>query len=293
MRARAAHTVNRWIGGEKQADRRCSECRREMREAGVDADDDIGARKRCRGLRQRESGRNDRAIVAVGKPPAARLFVVRAPWQHGCIACAAHMHDQRPPAFLGPQFFRATCRVQQNGVRPLGNCRRGRRWNDMPARRAVQRITERGCGQVTAALNEVQVAGHAMMYIMRERGDWLADGSPIETVAASVCRARDQRAFELFLQVEDCGVSVRLDLAAKHSDFPPRRSRQRRLAPAAQREGNDPTYVRAHLEQWHKTTLGDPVDRKLRLVAPNVGRDRKCVNDIAERRRSNDEDGAH
>ena len=52
MGTRATHAVNGWIGGEKQADRRCSERGREMREAGVDADDDIGARERCRGLRQ-------------------------------------------------------------------------------------------------------------------------------------------------------------------------------------------------------------------------------------------------
>ena len=132
-----------------------------------------------------------------------------------------------------------------------------------------------------------------MMDIMCECGDGLADSSPIETVAASACRACNQCAFDLLLQVEDCSVPVRFDLAPKHSDFAPRRSRQRRAAPTPQRDGNNAAYVRAHLEQRHKAMLGDPVDRKVRLMAPNVGRDRERVDDIAERRRSDDEDGAH
>src|SRR5437773_10052573 len=242
-----------------------------MREAGVDADDDIGPRERCCGLRQREPRRYDGAIVAAGEPSAAILFAARAPWQYGRIARAGEMRDQRSPTFFGPQFFWAGCRMKQNGVRPLGNCRRRYARDDVPARRAVQRVSECGGGQVAAALDEVQVARQRMMNIMRERGDGLADAAPIEAVTASARGARNQCAFDLFLQVEDCRISVFLELAPKRSDFPPRHSRQGRLAPAPQGEGNDVAYVRAHVDERHETALGDPIDRKLGLVPPNVG----------------------
>src|SRR5437868_671288 len=123
------------------------------------------------------------------------------------------MEDQRLPSFVGPQLFRSTCRVQQNGVRALRNSRRSGRWDDVPAWRALQRVAECGGGQVSAALDEVQIAGHAMMDVMRERGDGLADARPIEAMAAAARDACNQRAFDLFLQIEDCRIPGCLDLA--------------------------------------------------------------------------------
>ncbi len=91
-------------------------------------------------------------------------------------------------------------------------------------------ITERGAGETAAALDEVQIARNAMMHVVAERCERLADARAVEAVAASPRHPRDQRALDLLLQVEDRRVARRraaLSRNAPHARarWPPRAAR--------------------------------------------------------------------
>ena len=67
---------------------------------------------------------------------------------------------------------------------------------------------------------------------------------------------------------------------------------QRRAPPAPQRERDDAADVGAQRDERREPGLGDPVDRQRRAVRADVGNDGERVDDIAERRRPDDEHAA-
>ena len=138
-------------------------------------------------------------------------------------------------------------------------------------------------------MDEVEVARHAMMDVVEERRERLANARAIETVPPSASDARDQRTLQLFLQIEDHAIARGPKVAPERRDFPPRARRERRLAPATKREGYDAAHVGTHLDELHETAFCHPVDRSSRTLPKDVGNDRKRVNDVAERRGSDDE----
>jgi len=63
------------------------------------------------------------------------------------------------------------------------------------------------------------------------------------------------------------------------------------VTPAPEGDRDHSPHIGIECEERHKRLFGDPIDRELRTMGANVGDQRKCVNNIAERRRTDDEDG--
>src|SRR5437762_13776655 len=124
------------------------------------------------------------------------------------------MRNERAPVCLRPQFLGAARRVQQDGIRLLRNhrCRGG--WNDMPMRRPVDRVSERRGRKPPAALDKMQIARHAMVYVMCERRERFTNALPIETMPAATSGSGNQSALDLLLQIENSVVALHSEIAA-------------------------------------------------------------------------------
>ena len=64
-------------------------------------------------------------------------------------------------------------------------------------------------------------------------------------------------------------------------------------APSAQRERHDAAYAGIECDKWGEAFFGDPVNGGSGSMLMHVGDERKCVDDISKRRRTNDEDRRH
>jgi len=61
-----------------------------------------------------------------------------------------------------------------------------------------------------------------MVRVVRQRRQRLADAATIGPMPPSSCHAGNQRAFDLFLQVEDREIRFAAQVVAKQCHFPPR-----------------------------------------------------------------------
>jgi hypothetical protein len=263
-----------------------------MREASVDADGERRIRQQRCDVRQRQPRGEHGLRVAFREPAAARFLRSASPGQHdGESGVAASIHH-RAPMRLRPQLVVAARRVQHDDVRPVRRAGPWRRHAQVPARRRVGRIVERCTGELPAARDEVQVSRNAVMDVVEECCERLANARPVEAVPHAARRAGDQRAFHLLLKVEDRGIPRLAQRVAKRIDVAPRGSREWRASPPAQSERDHAAYVGAKRDQGREAGLGNPVDCKVRMCAPDVGNDRQRIDDIAKRRRPNDEHAA-
>ncbi len=132
-----------------------------------------------------------------------------------------------------------------------------------------------------------------MVHIVDECCYRFADVRAIEAVPHAVREPRDERALDLFLQVQDRVIALLPQRTAKGGHFVPGRPRERRVAPPAQRQRHDAanTWVEAH--QVDKGVLGNPVDRKAGTVDGDIGQQRQRIDDVAERTGPHHEDAAH
>jgi hypothetical protein len=131
------------------------------------------------------------------------------------------------------------------------------------------------------------------MVVVHESRDRLANARAIRSVAPAARKRRDQCALHLLLEVEDREVSLVTQLAAKRRPFAPRRARREVMPPASKTDRDRAAYTSFHRDQRRVSLLGDPVDRELRAVGSDVGDDRQRVDDIAQRRWADHQDGAH
>ncbi len=133
----------------------------------------------------------------------------------------------------------------------------------------------------------------AMVHVVRQGRDRFANALPVRTVPDPARGLRDQRALHLFLQVEHGSVVIAAQSAPKRRHLTPRRWRSGRAAPAPQRDRDDPPHIRIERDDFGERLLGDPVDGDFRPVPPHVGDQCERVNDVAQRRGADDQQGAH
>ena len=131
-----------------------------------------------------------------------------------------------------------------------------------------------------------------VMHVVQERGDRLADARAVRAVPHAARHARDQRALDLFLQIEHGRVFVASQRVAERRDFAPRRRDEGTMPPVAHRDRNDAPQAGMKLQQRDESAFGDPVDRELGPVRADVGDDGQRMDDVTERRGAHDEDGA-
>src|SRR5205823_14989403 len=161
---------------------------------------------------------------------------------------------------LRPKFLSAARRVQQDRIRPLRNHRCGSGWDDMPMRRPIDRVPQRRGGKSPATLDKMQIAGHAMMNVVRERRDRLANALPVESMTITACGTRYQCALHLLLQIQNRVVTLCSEVAAKRADIAPGFAREWRPSPPAQRERNAAANVRTQRDEGDEAALRDPID---------------------------------
>ena len=89
-----------------------------------------------------------------------------------------------------------------------------RRRLEAESRRTLDLVTERGGGELATAHDEVLVAVDRVMGVVHERGNGLPDARAVGAVPHAARHARDQRALDLFLQVEHGRVFVAPQCAA-------------------------------------------------------------------------------
>ena len=174
MRSRACDAVPARVGRGEERDRRRAERRREMREAGVDADDERRVREQRRDIGQRTA---TRARSRSRMPCARRRLRASSPaLPHGStIAKPARSKrvDQRAPVRLGPQLVGAARRVQQRRrTAASGVPGAAGGYAQVPARRPVDRVAERRAGETPAARR--RSAGRAARDDERRRAAWRA-----------------------------------------------------------------------------------------------------------------------
>jgi len=131
------------------------------------------------------------------------------------------------------------------------------------------------------------------MHVVDDRRDRLADVGAVESVAQAPGKPGNDGTLDLFLQIEDGVVAFLAERTAEMGHVAPRGRRQRRVAPAAQCQRHDTADPRVQAHQVDKGIFGHPVDWKVRAMPHDVGYQRQCVHDIAERAGPNDEDAAH
>ena len=98
---------------------------------------------------------------------------------------------------------------------------------------------------------------------------------------------------ELLLQIDHRVVALVLELAAKRTELLPRRTRERAVAPAPQRDRDDPAHTPVEPHQRNKRLFDHPVDRDSWTMRMQVVHDRQRVHDITQRRRTNDQSAGH
>ncbi len=232
-RARAALArstpASRGIGRDEQRHRRRAERRGEVHEAGVDADDELGAREERGERGQRLPRRHARGRLAGGEALAARALRRAAPRQQDGEARARERADQRAPVRFRPQLVGAARRVQEDHVRTVAASRRGRRRArrvrsaaDRRARSRAPRRRAAGSGRSGAGPGRSR-DGRRARASRPARGCWRGR-------ARAACRARVraiERALHLLLQVEHGRVLVAPEVAR---GTPPSRARSPRRA---------------------------------------------------------------
>ena len=304
--ADAAEIARPWTGGADAAAQRVgrdeqrnggrAERRSEVHEPRVDANDELRSRDERRERWQRLPRRrwNVRVGDAGGVALASRMLGVAAPRQDHREA-----RGRRTSRPVGANAHRAT-------ACPRATSRERTRRKDDPAAfpRAAgggtrpnrggpsTAIAERGGGELAATHDEMLIAVDRMMGVVRERGNGLTDARAVGAVPHAARHARDQRALDLFLQIEHGRIFLAPQRSPERREFAPRRNGEGTLPPAAQRDRNDAPDARMELQQRNESGLGDPVDRELGAVCPHVGDDGQRMDDVAERRRAYDEDCA-
>ena len=293
VRAGARDAGERGIGGREDRHGRRAHRRREVREAGVDADDDLArcaraprapaasaAAARWRWSRPRAS-RSLRCLLVRRCPTAAasRIPPARSARAARASRSSGHSLSSRLVAWnasaYGPRAWRGAL---------AGGAK-------LPARRPVDRVARARAAASARALS-MKCWSRAMRWCTSssQRRDRLADVRRSKPWRRPSRHARDERALDLLLQVEDRVVA--LARAARGGKRRTRASVARRsgaLAPAPKRHRHDAADARVERDQRDEGLLGDPVDRRRRARARRRRDQRQRVHDIAERRRADDE----
>jgi hypothetical protein len=293
MRARTRHAGERGIGGREDGDSRRAHRRGEMREAGIDADHDLRIACECGKFRQRLPRWHDDILRTCRQSSAAFLFGFAAPGNKGREPRLRKVRQQRTPAILGPQLVAAAGRVEHQRIRRRGHaCHSGRR-RELPAWRSFDPVSQCRGGERATLVDEVLVARDPVMDVVEPRRHRLADAAPIEAMAAPARHARHEGALHLFLHVQHDRVVIVAQCPPEGTEFAPGLRCERRIAPAPKRHRHHGADARVEPYQRDEGFLGDPVDRHRGIVRGDVADQGERVDDIAERRRADDEQAAH
>src|SRR6516165_1759597 len=194
-----------------------------MGEPRIDADDERGSRKKRGELRKLAALGNDRATRARCEARAPRGFAGIAPWQHDRRPFGCEMFDQGSPALLGPELVGPARGVHEDRVRrvrcvgALGSAQLEARWT-------CGHIAQRLAGELSAAIDQVLLRIDAIAMAIEECRRALTYARAVRPVHRPAREPRDQRTFDLLLQVDHGVVSLVLELAMKASQLEPGRA---------------------------------------------------------------------
>ncbi len=246
-----------------------------MHEAGVDADDELGAREQRRERRQATAAAG---TIALGVPRRGARCA-RVPRRCPTAAArrsprAANTRDQRAPVRLRPQLVGAARRVEEHDVRAIGQ-RAGRRQAARRARSAaVRRRRSRARPRRAGGSGRSKCWSRVdrVVHVVGERRERLADARAVGAVPRAAREPRDQRALHLLLQIEHRVVARRAADRARNAAI----SRHVAARTACRRQRRSATGITRRTPGSSATSggerlLGDPVDRR----APAGGRGRR------------------
>ena len=225
------------------------------------------------------------------EPLAAHTLVVRSPWQQHHEARARKRADQRAPVRLRPRLVGAARRVKEDHVRPFGHHAGAaeHRRDEPETSRAFGAIAEGGSGELPAAVDQVLVRLDRVMNVVRKRGNRLANAGAVRTVAHAARESRDQRAFDLLLQIENGAVALAAQIVAEARQLPPRRRMQKLVAPSSKRDGHDAANAAIERDERSEALFDHPIDGGPRSMCADIGDERRRMDDVSERRRAHDE----
>src|SRR5207244_820084 len=135
--------------------------------------------------------------------------------------------------------------------------------------------------------------GDAIGMSIRKRGCRFPDAVAIGSVHRPAGKPGDGGAFDLLLQIEHGIVALAAEISAESADFTPRRSRENSSTPAPKSYWDDLAHAVVERHERCKGFFADPVDGKARTVAMQIVHDRQRMNDIAERRRTDNQSTVH
>ena len=98
-------------------------------------------------------------------------------------------------------------------------------------------------------------------------------------------RARQQRALDQALGVDDTVVTHPRQRMAELAELAPVRKFEHILAPAPQRHRNRPVHARVHADDVAIGLFHHPVDARARKARADVAHHRQIVHDVAEQRK--------
>src|SRR5207244_6201202 len=128
---------------------------------------------------------------------------------------------------------------------------------------------------------------------VREGGGRLANATAIGAVHGSMSEPGDGSALDLLLQIDHRIIVLTPEIPVERADFTPCRSCQHLATPAAQSDRDDVAHAMIERHDRCKGFFGYPVDGKPGPVAVQVVHDGQRMNDIAQRRRTDDQCTVH
>ena len=158
---------------------------------------------------------------------------------------------------------------------------------------AQRLVAERAARETATAVDEMLPWIDAVRMAVEERRDRLAHAHPVRAVHRAARKPCDQRAFHLLLKIDDRIVAFANELMPECAELAPGRARKRAMTPAPQCDGYDATHAPVQPHQRGKRLFDDPVDCEPRPVLVKVMHDRQRMDDIAQRRRTDDQRAGH
>ncbi|ABA49073.1 hypothetical protein BURPS1710b_3142 [Burkholderia pseudomallei 1710b] len=289
-----------------QFDGRTLERRRDVDEAGIDADrrrraideaDDRGQRQ----LRRHDRRRAERLREAL----ARRALGVAAPRQHERRAAPHERLAEAGPRFVGPLLVGARGRVHEYhvGHRQIQIERRERARRAMRVEAEIDRLAGRRRGvsqrrrdELPRALDNVRARRDRHPPVVEEAHRPLVAGA-VGAVAEADKRparpARDPRGLDEPLAVDHEVVALLGEAPPERADLAPRLRRAQALAPAPQRERQHVAHTVDEPHEIGEAFLDEPVDLRIGVTPADIGDHRHVMHDIAERRHAHDQNFLH
>lgn len=286
------HAGLRRVGVRVEGDQRHVQGVRQMREAGVHADNCGGvADERCRlfdpGMRGHGRVRNG------GRQPLRTLsFRGAAPRQHDPEALfGMESASQCRPHRLRPRLRDPARRMQHHGIGTrLQPGRTGAR-RQAEIRNTARVIAKCRGKEPPVALHGGQAPAHRMPPLIKQARDAFADAAMVIAHNKRTARKRGKRgALEQPLAIEHHLPRRVAQLSAQRTELPPCRAMQQLPSPLPPGNGNDLANSRMERRDIRERGLGEPADAQMRVMRLEFGDRGECVNEVAHRGRSHDED---